>query len=373
MGGADYNGRSRSTFVKQLHIKSAPSAEGMVLTLEGPLTVETVPGLLAAARRDPVVLDLAGVSRADSAGLASLVQLVLDRRAVAFQRVPPEIESGFRLLRGNEVLRGRGAPDAGPAPPLERLGGWALARRDQAVSFLNLMADALGSCARRRRSPRGTLLREIVRSGPGSVTIVVLISFIVGLILALQSAVALRKFGATRYVADLVGISMTREMGPLITAILLAGRIGSAWAAEIGSMAVSEELDAMKVMGMDPRRHLVLPRFLALAATLPCLTVLADVAGIAGGFLIGTTVLDLAPATYLDETLRSVLLRDLGTGLLKSVVFATLIAIIGCDQGFRVRRGAEGVGRATTTAVVASVLAIVAADGLFTAVFFLLR
>lgn len=216
---------------------------------------------------------------------------------------------------------------------------------------------------------RATII-QIVRIGVHSLPIVGIISFIVGLIIAMQSAYQLQRFGAAIYVADLVGVSMTRELGPLITAIIMAGRSGSAIAAEIGTMQVAEELDALKTMALHPIRYLAVPRTLAMLIVLPCLTVLADMLGILGGMTLGITSLKIPWQSYFNETAQAILLKDFISGLIKSFFFAAIIAIVGAYEGFHVAGGAEGVGKATTTAVVRSIFLIILADMLFTALFY---
>lgn len=211
---------------------------------------------------------------------------------------------------------------------------------------------------------------QIVRIGVNSVPIVGVIIFCVGLIIAMQSAYQLERFGATIYVADLVGVSMTRELGPLITAIVIAGRSGSAIAAEIGTMKVAEEIDALKTMAMNPLGYLIVPRTLAMIIVLPCLTILADMLGILGGVVLAVVNLKIPFIAYFNETATAILLKDFLTGLVKSFFFAIIISQIGAYQGFSVSGGAEGVGKSTTASVVSSIFLIIVADLLFTMLFY---
>ena len=211
---------------------------------------------------------------------------------------------------------------------------------------------------------------QMVGVGVDSVPIVGIITFFVGLIIAMQAAYQLEQFGALIYVADLVAVSITRELGPLITAIIITGRSGSAIAAELGTMQVYEEVDALQTMGINPVKFLVVPRLLALFIMVPCLTLLADAMGIAGGFVLATTSLNLDLTRYFNQTINALMFSDLLTGLIKSFVFALIIGGIGCYQGLIVRGGAEGVGKATTKSVVISIFLIICADMLFTALFF---
>jgi phospholipid/cholesterol/gamma-HCH transport system permease protein len=210
----------------------------------------------------------------------------------------------------------------------------------------------------------------MVRIGVNSVPIVGIISFFVGLIIAMQAAYQLARFGATIYVADLVGVSVTRELGPLITAIIIAGRSGSAIAAEIGTMKVSEEIDALSTMALNPIGFLIVPRTLAMIVVVPCLTILSDFLGIAGGFVLAVFNLKLPFIAYFNQTATAILFKDFLTGLVKSFFFAIIIAQIGAYQGFSVQGGAEGVGKSTTASVVSSIFLIIVADLVFTMLFF---
>ncbi len=217
----------------------------------------------------------------------------------------------------------------------------------------------------------GWTTKQVVQTGLNAVPIVTLISLAIGVILALQAAYQLRRVGALIYVATLVSVSVTRELGPLITAVILAGRSGSAFAAEIGSMKVSEEIDALETMGLNAVKFLVVPKTLGLLIALPCLTVIADFVSISGGFMVGVGWLGLGFSAYLRQTLAFLTTSDVLTGLIKSLFFALIIALVGCFQGFSVTGGAEGVGRRTTSSVVISIFLVILADCFFTALNFL--
>ena len=171
---------------------------------------------------------------------------------------------------------------------------------------------------------------------------------------------------------DMVAVTITRELGPLMTAILVIGRSGSAFAAEIGTMKVGEEVDALETMGLNPIKFLVVPKYLAMLVMMPCLTTVADLSGVLGGALFAMTNIGWSLSNYLMRTIQALVVRDIVTGLIKSLVFAVIITKIGCFEGFSVQGGAEGVGRATTSSVVKSIFAIIAADMIFTAVFYYL-
>ncbi len=213
-------------------------------------------------------------------------------------------------------------------------------------------------------------VQQMIAIGYNSIPIVAIICFFVGLIMAMQSAYQLERFGASIYVADLVGVSMTRELGPLLTAIIVAGRSGSAIAAEIGTMKVNEEIDALRTMGFNPVWFLVVPRLLALLIVLPCLSLIADVVGILGGFFLAIFNLHISFIRYFNQTVEALVMKDLITGLIKTVFFALIIAQVGAYQGFIVKGGAEGVGKSTTASVVTSIFLIIVADLVMTMIFY---
>jgi phospholipid/cholesterol/gamma-HCH transport system permease protein len=213
-------------------------------------------------------------------------------------------------------------------------------------------------------------IHQAMAVGVEALPIVSLITFFVGLILALNGAYELRKFGALHYVADAVGISMTRELGPLMTAIVVIGRSGSAFAAEIGTMKVTEEIDALETMALNPIAFLVTPKFLAMLIMMPCLTVWADFMGILGGAVFGITNAGFTLTTYMRATLDALILRDVTTGLIKSLMFGMTITAVGCYEGFSTGAGAEEVGRSTTAAVVMSIFMVIIVDVIFTAIFY---
>jgi phospholipid/cholesterol/gamma-HCH transport system permease protein len=214
-------------------------------------------------------------------------------------------------------------------------------------------------------------VHEAMAVGVGAIPIVSLITFFVGIIIALQGAYELRRLGATQLVASLVAISITRELGPLVTAIVVIGRSGSAFAAEIGTMRVTEELDALETMALNPIAFLVVPKFLAMAVMLPCLAIWSDLMGILGGALFGMAGAGYTFGGYVLATRDALLLRDITSGVIKSLVFGMVITAVGCQEGFATGAGAEEVGRSTTSAVVISILLVVLIDLVFTALFYL--
>ena len=214
------------------------------------------------------------------------------------------------------------------------------------------------------------LFMQMHKIGVLSLPIVFLVSLFTGMVLALQSAYQLTKMNAQIYISSLVALSVLRELGPVLTALVVAGRIGASITAELGTMKVTEQIDALETLAANPVKYLVVPRFLALCLMLPLLTVYADFIGIVGGYLIGVYKLLIGPTIYTKMTFDSLEFKDLFTGLFKSFVFAIIICIVSCYEGFRAEGGAEGVGKATTLSVVTSFVLIIAADCLFTAFFY---
>ncbi len=223
---------------------------------------------------------------------------------------------------------------------------------------------------RGRKLPLKRAIHQAMSAGVEALPIVSLISFFVGTIIALQGAYQLRKLGAMQLVAAAVAIVITRELGPLMTAIMVIGRSGSAFAAEIGTMKVNEEIDALETMAVEPVHFLVAPKFLAMVLMMPCLTTWADFMGIVGGGFFGVSGAGFTWASYFQATLNNLVLRDVVTGLIKSVMFGLVITAVGCQEGFATGLGSEEVGRSTTSAVVKSIFLVIVVDLIFTALFY---
>jgi len=266
------------------------------------------------------------------------------------------------------------APTANLPPTLlERVGRSAAATFEQALGLLSFVGESALSLAHCAMHPTRWRVRPIlfnIRSaGFDALPIVGLLSFLLGVVVAYQGADQLRQYGANIFVTDLVGVSMLREFAPLITAIIVAGRSGSAYAAQIGTMSVTEEIDAMRTLGIAPMELLVLPKIIALVIALPLLTVFADVLGVFGGMIMARAQLGVGFAEFLDRFEKAVGLTTYLTGLFKAPVFAAIIAVVGCYQGFRTQGGADSVGRQTTRSVVQSIFLVIVADALFSIVF----
>ena len=243
----------------------------------------------------------------------------------------------------------------------------ALANLGVRAAYFTFVAPFRGRPFRFQRA-----ISQAMQVGVRALPILSLITFFIGLILALQSAYELRKFGAINYVASAVAISMTRELGPLITAIVVIGRSGSAFAAEIGTMKVTEEIDALETMAIDPIHFLVTPKFVAMMIMLPCLTIWANSMGILGGALFGVTQAGFTVHRYIIASLDALYFRDIASGLIKSIMFGITITAVGCYEGLSTGAGAEQVGRSTTRAVVVSIFLVILVDLVFTALFFFL-
>ena len=223
---------------------------------------------------------------------------------------------------------------------------------------------------RKKPISRKNFFAQTVFSGFDSLVIVAFVNFFIGIVLAMQSAYQLEQMGATVYVAALVGVSMTREIGPVLTSLVIAGRVGAAITAQLSTMKVTEQVEALETISLNPVRYLVVPRFLALVMMLPCLVILGDIIGILGGYAVGVMNLGISSGLYIDTTIQFLTIKDIMTGLLKSAVFAAVISMIACYQGLSTEGGAEGVGRSTTKSVVTSFILIIIADALLTAVFY---
>jgi phospholipid/cholesterol/gamma-HCH transport system permease protein len=324
-----------------------------------------------------VTLDLGDVDYFDSGGGAVVVgfrQYLASRDAeLTVGTTTPEIK-GLLGLIDEDALQSAPARKSPSAKPLAtRIGEGTLnvlADARQLIAFTGEVIIGLrGALAHPGQIRWRETWQYMQRAGVDGLPIVSLISFLMGLITAFQASVQLTQFGADIYVANLVGLSIVRELGPLMTAIIAAGRSGAAFAAEIGTMKVSEEIDALTTMGLDRTRFLVTPKVFALLVMLPCLTLYADFVGIIGGMTVGVAGLGLPVQVYVRQTAAAMAFWDIASGLVKSVAFALLISGVGCLRGFQASTGAESVGRITTSAIVAGIFLIIVADAIFTIVF----
>ena len=318
------------------------------LTFESSRVTEWNSGLVTFARKLLGEAHARGIE-SDRAGLPDGVQHLLRLAEAVPQR---------------ETARARSR-----TPWLARIGAWATANWGhtvEGIAFLGQGVLALAALLRGRARFRfGDLLLVIQDCGPRALGIVSLISFLIGLILGFVGAVQLQQFGASIFVANLVAIAMTREIGCIMTAIVMAGRTGAAFAAQLGTMTTNQEIDALSTMGISPMEFLVLPRMLALIVMMPLLTIYSDLLGILGGAVVGLGMLGLGPTEYFEQTRGAVSLTDFFIGVSKSTVFGILVALVGCLRGMQSGRSAAAVGLAATSAVVTSIVLIIVIDGVF--------
>jgi len=322
-----------------------------------------------------LVIDATAVTAMDTSGAWLLHRAIRGLeargRAVRVQGLRPEFDALLRLVASRApALR---AP--APAAPgvLARIGWNAWQSVIGAVGLLGFVGEGALALLRGLTRPRGIRWRSIFynveRAGFEALPITGLLTFLLGIVIAYQGAEQLRRVGANIYIVDLVGLSMVRELSPLITAIIVAGRSGSAYTAQIGTMKVTEEIDALRTVGIAPMDQLVLPKVLALVLALPLLTVYTDIMGILGGMVMARAQLDVSFTTFLDRLDEAVSLKSYLIGVGKAPVFAAIIALVGCYQGFQVSGSAESVGRQTTVSVVQSIFLVILSDALFSIAF----
>jgi phospholipid/cholesterol/gamma-HCH transport system permease protein len=366
------------TVPAEARLEAVGSGDRVEFKVAGRLDVHSTPTLWRDARRlldsgtRPSQVDVSNVTTCDSAGAAWLVWLDA-----------PVVGANTQVAAVVELARPRtSAAAATRRPPLgapphdvlvARIGHAAEQHANRVrwkVGYIGSLVEGVAMIVRRPRSlRRGDLFLYMSRTGYEALPIVALISFLVGVIIAYQAAMQLRQFGTEIYVADAVAISMCMELGPLMTAIIMAGRSGSAFAAEIGTMKVNEEIDAIDTMGLDSTRFLVMPKFLALALMMPVLVTFADMCGIAGGLAIGTSAIGVPAPAYLRETTRLLTVWRVGQGFIKGECYALVIGAVGCLRGLQTKAGAQGVGLSATSAVVTSIFYIVVVDAFLTVIF----
>jgi len=350
--------------------------------LSGRIALDNVHKLLAELRTrleevrpGKLEVDLGGVEYLDSSGALALffLEKEADRQNIPFEFINTTDEA--------QRIMGLIDPDELDLPPIrqeerlnffEFLGKTSLSVANEGytlLSFFGKLLTALLSLVFRPRQIRwGEVLVYMQKTGVEAFPILGMMSLLMGLVLAFMSSFTLREFGAMVYVAALVDVAFTRELGSLLTGILIAGRSGSSFAAEIGTMKVNEEVDALEVMGFEPVRFLAVPKVLATMIAMPVLTLYSMFFGILGGFLAAVTLLDLTIFTYVNETRKALEMFDIFYSLFKSVIYGMIIAVIGCQRGFQVRGGAQEVGTATTSAVVAGLFLIIVAAALLSIV-----
>lgn len=354
-------------------------ADGADLVLAGRLDAAGtaavwVPAMAALQKGGSLTVDAAGITYCDGSGVALLGALRAGAaaRPFAIRGLQPEFQTLVDLV-------GEVAPPAVPVGPrlgpISRLGHAAYALGGEAkrqVAFVGETLVYLFEAVRRPGRVRWSdFFLTLEAAGVRAVPIMVLMGFLIGLIMAFQSAIPMRRFGADLFVADLVSLSLLRELGPLMAAVMLAGRTGSAFAAEIGTMKVNEEVDALTTMGLVPVRFLVVPRVLAAIVVMPFLAMLMNVAGLLGCLVVMMS-LGYPPVTFFNQLVGATTHLDLLGGLFKAAVFGLLVGGVGCMRGLQTTTGAAAVGESTTRSVVSGILLIILADGLFAVLFFYL-
>lgn len=332
-----------------------------------------------AGRNASIQWDVSHVGRADSAGLMLFIQCcdLLKSNHCAFEviGVKREHEKMYRLLRKYAPGDSGGKPafSARFLKPLNGIGKNSAAFILNMTAFLafvgenfvNLLYSLLHPCSIRF----GAIVKNIEEAGVRAIPIVALTSFLIGVVIAYQGAVQLEKFGANIFIVDMIGLSIARELAPLITAIVVAGRTGSSYTAQLGVMKITEEIDAMRTMGFDPHRFLVLPRIIALMIALPLMIFFADIIGIFAGMFISHIYLHLSYAEFLHRLQTVLGVKHVWIGICKGPFFAWLIAAVGCFHGFQVSKSTESIGRYTTISVVNAIFLVIACDALFSVIF----
>ncbi len=357
-------------------------SDGRTLVFSGALDIGnlkqidvSVRELLRSAPPGDWVADLGKLQQIDTAGAIFLHRLSavaeMGGQRLQLQSLPAHLQPFFDFADPGRQETPTPAPKVSP---LESLGEQISNFKAQALDFLYLMSDltyfAIQSILHQGGIRRGSFVDQAYAIGSQALPIISLIIFLIGAVSALQSAVQLRQFGADIFVADLLAIGITRELGPLMTAIMVSGRSGSAIAAEIATMKFTEELDALRTMALEPLRFVAVPKLWAMIICMPLLTIMANFIGILGGTFVGITSMGIAPTAFLNEVVSSLFLKDILTGLIKSVFFAWIITIIAVYRGLNFSGGAVGVGKAITSSVVSSLVGIIILDLVFNLLFY---
>jgi phospholipid/cholesterol/gamma-HCH transport system permease protein len=363
-------------------IESHGDAERLVIALGGRLASETTGAVwreamaqLQARRPAELVVDASGLDYCDVTGASLLLALRRNQEAreghFELQGLRQDFGQLLDLIRPGEAA----APAEAGRPPgfFERLGraGFALwGEVHELIVFTGHLVVVSLQVARRPRLLRFADAMSLAeRAGIGAVPIIALVGFLLGLILAFQSVIPMQRFGAEIYVADILGIAMFRELGPLMTAILLTARSGSAFAAEIGTMKVNEEIDALTTMGLEPVRFLIVPRALAAVTVVPVLTMIMTLSSLVGGAIVFVSM-NYPLVTYVNRIVSATAVSDLVGGLLKSFVLGVIVAGVGCLRGLQTGKGAQAVGISTTSSVVSGIILIAITEGIFAVIFF---
>ncbi|MEM1347304.1 MAG: MlaE family lipid ABC transporter permease subunit [Myxococcota bacterium] len=319
-----------------------------------------------------VVLDFGQVESLDSSGIAVISQATEWLHDAGGTLRLEGLSADQREALNLMPSRPHGGLKPPPSPGIfEDVGAQTMDAWEQARAFWELSAAVLLELGRmatfRSRPPKGAILEQAVRLGVNALPIIFLLSILLGLIMGFEGAIQFKAYGANIYIANLVGSAMSREFGPLLAAIILSGRSGAAIAAELGTMKVSEEIDALRVMGLEPTRYLVVPRVLALILVQPALSLMSVLLGMFGGMFIAVYDLDITALGYWNQMVLSITAQDMTLGIVKSFAFSIIISMLGCYHGLNLRGGASAVGQATMTAVVSSIFMIIVVDAFLTA------
>jgi phospholipid/cholesterol/gamma-HCH transport system permease protein len=364
-------------FLARVNMRISPEAGGLRLAFAGTLDAAAAarawPEAVRRARgATPLLLDLSGLEALDTAGAVLLLRLEALAREARWQAANAAVQAV--LERTRHAL----AAPAPPAPPpqlpwlawIGQLTVQHVGKLGDGIAFLGAtVVSFLASLRHLRRLRWQEVLRHLDEAGLRAFGLTILLGVLLGLILAFQSSVPMRRFGAESFIPNLVGISLLRELGPLMAAVILSGRTGSAYAAEIGTMTVNEEVDALRIMGIDPVAWLVLPRVVAAVAVMPVLSLLMNLAGLIGMGAVMST-LGYPPASVIAALSRALTMEDLLSGLFKAAVFGLSIGMIGCRSGLGAGRGPRAVGDAATAAVVGGIVSVVLLDGIFAVLFY---
>lgn len=373
---------------KRYQISSRQQDSKLIIYLTGEFGLKSLPSftgeIKSLFRQQKIAsldIDFSGITYFDSAAALAMIQVqkaaAADNIVCSFLNLNDETKGIFSVIYEKALTQTPLKDIAQRENLVTQIGDASLNIFQDAVNFITFFGELLFALAYTFLHPKSLRIKDVLfymkRAGVDGLPIVGLISMLIGLILAFMSYLQLRLIGANIYVPSLVSFAMIKELGPIMTAILVAGRSGSAFAAEIGTMVVNEEVDALSTMGFDPVRFLAVPKVLAAVIVVPVLTLYSDFFGNIGGMIVGITGLDLTANTYIIQSLKAIKVFDIITSLIKAAFFAGIIAGVGCQKGFQVRAGAQDVGKYTTSAVVTAIFLIVVADSIFAIMFYYMR
>ncbi len=378
----------KATQKKSFQIDASSEQDTFYLRLSGQFRLSNLSAFTSEAdalirnvNAQSIVIDFSDIEYLDSAAALAFItiknKVSQDGIDCSLVHLSDEARRIFSIISEAALAKPPLKPEIGHLNIFVQIGRTTIHIAKDLINFITFIGELIVAAVYTIRHPHSLRWKDVLfymhRAGVDGLPIVGLIGLLTGLIIAFMSFLQLKQIGANIYVPSLVSFAMVKELGPLMTAILVAGRSGSAYAAEIGTMVVNEEVDALVTMGFDPIRFLAIPKVLATILVVPILTIYADFFGIIGGLIIGVTSLDLTVSTYVTQSIKTIKVFDIVTSLIKAGVFAALIAGIGCQRGFQVRAGAQDVGKFTTSAVVTAVFMIVLADSIFAIMFYYIK